>query len=137
MTLSTHIHLMVIHFAIALLSLASIGFWAYKLKPYDKLLFATDLALIIGTIAAIVALISGAFAWHYFTTHHPVQVHWLRLHRFWALVTVAIYTTGLIWRSYQILLKKPVSWPVRLLTLAGLVALVLTGYYAQFLIGHH
>ena len=134
MTLPIHIHLIVIHFAIALLSLASVGYWAHQLKPHDKLLFATDLALIIGTIAAILALISGAFAFHYFDINHPAQVHWLRQHRFWALVSVSLYATSLIWRSYQILLKQSVTWPLRLLVLAGFIAIVLTGYYAQYLV---
>ena len=134
MTWFIHVHLIVVHFAIALLSLASFGYWIQKCKPHDKLLFATDLALTIGTIAAIFALISGAFAFHGFNASHPAQIHWLRLHRFWALTTVLIYSISLLWRSHQLLLKQPTSWPLRFLVLAGLVVLILTGYYSQHLI---
>jgi len=133
-TVFIHTHLIVVHFAIALLSLASIGYWTYSFTPHDKLLFATDLALVIGTIAAIFALLSGAFALHYFDLHHPTQIYWLGLHRFWALITVYLYAITLIWRSYHILLKQPVTWPIRGLVLGGVITLILTGYYVQFLL---
>ena len=131
------IHLIIIHFAIALLSLATLGTIFIWRSSNDKLNFAFDLSLWLGSVFAFIAVLAGTFSMQPYLTLHPELKPLLIDHRTWALVSTTLYAIAAVWRGQQALLGRNVSCWIRLLCLLGFVALCVTGYYGGALANWH
>ena len=130
-------HLVVIHFSIALLSLATLGTMFVWRSSNDKLNFAIDLSLWLGAVFAFIAVLSGTFSMHAYLTLHPEQKALLINHRTWALTATTLYAIAAVWRGQQVLLGRNTSCWIKLLCLLGFVALCVTGYYGGALASCH
>ena len=127
----TNVHSMIVHFPIALIIagfLADIISLFYK---KEKCLSKTGLYLmVLGTVSAIVAYVSGNFF-----TEHPEQGEILKvfeLHETGALISVIILLFGIIIRVIAIENKKEdtnFKWVIFLFNLLGVIAISLTGYW--------
>ncbi|ROL60809.1 DUF2231 domain-containing protein [Bacteroidetes/Chlorobi group bacterium ChocPot_Mid] len=127
----THFHPMVVHFPIALIL---IGFLADLISLFfkqEKCLTKTGFYLmIVGTLSAIVAYISGNFF-----TEHPEEgaIHEVfELHESAALITLIIMLVASIIRIFLVVRKLDETnwkWLVFALYLAGTIAVSITGFW--------
>ncbi len=125
--LLNHIHGAINHFPIALL-FVSVGmdFFASK-RP--NLCSAAWLLLVLGTIGAIAATISGLLA-HLAYEDDPVLLQAMEPHQYLAFAVTALFAGLTAWRWYSLRRGSDVggTWPYLTLALSGLIVLGITGF---------
>ena len=134
----TIIHPILVHFTIALLTLATLSHVYVKLfhKPDCTLKFA-DGFLFLGIFFTIFTVIFGFVSWHQIVTPalwHTSMFQTLVCHRNAALASFTVYLVTTAWRAQQILLSRKLSWWVVGLSIIGFILLCLTGWYGGELV---
>lgn len=124
-------HPLLVHFPIALLSMATLFFIAMKIagdRPIeDKLRTLAYWNLWSGTGFAIAAVIAGWFAFN--SVSHDTPSHAaMTVHRNWALVTLVSYILISIWSFFYYKNEKKVSIIFTLTMVLAFVLLVSTGW---------
>jgi uncharacterized membrane protein len=125
-----HLHPMIVHFPIALITVGFVADIASVLFKKEKCLSKTGFYLmILGSLAAIAGWSTG----HLFT-EAPTQGEILKVflrHENWAFVTMILIITGTIFRIWLVLKKKeetPLRWIVFGFYLMALIAVTYTGF---------
>ncbi|MGC1389409.1 MAG: DUF2231 domain-containing protein [Bacteroidales bacterium] len=131
-----HLHPMIVHFPIALIT---IGFFAEVVSLYfksERCLSKTGFYLmVLGSLAAIAAWSSG----HLFT-EAPTQGEILKVfisHKTGALVTMIIIISGTIFRIWLMIKKKedtPLKWIAFSFYLLAFITVTFTGYMGGIMV---
>jgi uncharacterized membrane protein len=131
-----HLHPIIVHFPIALIT---VGFFAEVTSLFfkrEKCLSKTGFYLmVLGSLAAIAAWASG----HLFTDE-PTQGEILKVflrHKTGALVTMILITTGVLFRIWLIIKKKEESqlkWIAFVFYLLAFAAITFTGYMGGIMV---
>ena len=131
--LMNHLHGALNHFPIALLFVsAGLDFFAGK-RP--ALRSTAWLLLVLGTIGAIGATVSGLLA-HLAYEDDPILLSAMEVHQYLAFATTALFValTAWRWRSRRLGSDLGGTWPYLALVLLGLVVLGVTGFLGGNLI---
>lgn len=126
----THIHPMFVHFPIALLMVGFLADTAFLFFKKEKCLSKTGLyMLILGTLAALVAFLSGTFL-----TNHPTSGSIFSIfenHETFALLTLIAAVLTLTVRIYVVITKKEetkLKWLVYVLYAITACFVSITGF---------
>jgi uncharacterized membrane protein len=131
----SRLHPMFVAFPLALLIVSVLLDWMARWKP--SLLSSARLMLFLGTLGAIVATITGVVA------HLPYEgtavIAFIDQHEMSALLTRLLFLALSIWRALMLRRGKEVggTWLYAALSLAGLIALVVTGWLGGNLVFGH
>jgi uncharacterized membrane protein len=127
---TTHLHPLIVHFPIALIT---IGFFAEVASLFfkkEKCLSKTGFYLmILGSLAAIAAWSSGQLF-----TDHPEEGEIFKIfqkHSTGALITMILITIGTLFRIWLVVKKKdetPLKWIVFVFYLLAFAAVTFTGF---------
>lgn len=127
---TAHLHPMIVHFPIALIT---VGFFAEVVSLFfksEKCLSKTGFYLmVLGTLAAIAAWSAGQFF-----TNEPTQGEIVKIfdkHETGAIATVILMIIGTMFRIWLLLKKKeetPLKWVAFCLYMLGFAAVTFTGY---------
>lgn len=130
-------HPIIVDFAVALL-VVSVAFDALAAVVDERdLRVVAWWTLMLGTVAAALAVLSGYVA-ATLAGDEPVVVETVRLHRNLGLATLACFTVCALWR-----INAPGSFPVRYrdaywaLAAVGLACLIITAYFGGVLVFRH
>ena len=132
------VHPVLVHFSIALLTLATLSHLYSKIfhKPECAVKFA-DGFLFLGICFSIFTVIFGFVSWHQIVTptfRHSVAFQTLICHRNAALSSFTVYLISGAWRAQQVLLGRKLSWWVVGLSIIGFILLCLAGWYGGELV---
>jgi uncharacterized membrane protein len=126
---TSHLHPMIVHFPIALITIGFLADLLYLFFREEKWLLKSSFYLmIIGTLAAISAWATG----HLFTSE-PVQgaiVDVFEKHETGALITIIVMIAGSLFRIWLVAIKKEESalkWVAFSLYFLGFCAVTFTG----------
>jgi uncharacterized membrane protein len=127
---TNHLHPLIVHFPIALIT---VGFFFEVVSLFfrrEKCLSKTGFYLmVLGSLAAIAGWSSG----HLFT-EAPTQGEILKVflrHKTWALVTMILIVAGLIFRIWLMVKKKedtPLKWIAFVFYFLAFIAVTFTGF---------
>ena len=124
-------HPIVVHFPLALISVAAILFMAARLMRGEAM--AANLAIVatwnlcLGTVAAVFALATGLGA--VLDLDVGAEVHQaISLHMKWAMFTTLALVLLAVWRGAGTAQASRPSWAFLIVMLAAALALIVTGY---------
>ena len=124
-------HPIVVHFPLALVSVAAVCFVAARLWRSDA--FAANLAVVgtwnlcLGALAAVVALATGLAA--VLDLDVGAEVHQaISLHTKWAMFTTLLLVLLAVWRGAGTAQSSRPSWIFLIVMMAAATALIVTGY---------
>jgi len=127
---TSHLHPMLVHFPIALITIGFMADIAFLVFKKEVCLSKTGFYLmIIGTLSAIAAFMSGNLF-----TYEPTQGEIVKVfssHQTAALITVIIMSIGSTLRIYMTIAKKEqtlLKWIVFMFYFAGTASVGYTGY---------